>query len=461
VTGTRVLLVDDEPDLRASTAQALDLEGFAVHDLAQADRALDLVSFGFPGIVITDIRMPGMDGLTLMNRIHEIDRDIPVILVTGHGDVQLAVRAMREGAYDFIEKPFSVPQLAEIAARAADYRRLVVENRLLRAAAGQADDLETRLVGRSPAMIDLRRRIRTIGPAEADVLIVGETGTGKDLVARALHDLSPRARRPFIAIDCAALPPALIESELFGHEAGAFAGALRPRVGKFEHARGGTVLLDDIGSMPLETQGRLLHVIERREITRLGSNEVIPLDVRFMATSRVPLEPEAAAGRFRADLLYRLNVVTLTVPPLAARREDVGPLFLKLVAEAAARHRVEAPTPSPAFVGAVAARDWPGNVRELRNAADCHALGLSLAPVPGDGDPDPPPRLADRVAAFERREIEAALAAHRGALRPVYEALGLSRKTLWEKMQKYGIDKAAFGDIEDDDQSLGGIPPIR
>jgi two-component system, NtrC family, C4-dicarboxylate transport response regulator DctD len=175
--------------------------------MAQARRALDLVGFGFPGVVVTDIRMPGMDGLTLMNRIHEIDRDIPVILITGHGDVQLAVRAMREGAYDFIEKPFSAPQLAEIVARAADYRRLVVENRLLRAAAGQADDLEVRLVGRSPAMIDLRRRIRTIGPAEADVLIVGETGTGKDLVARALHDLSPRARRPSSPSTARRCPP--------------------------------------------------------------------------------------------------------------------------------------------------------------------------------------------------------------------------------------------------------------
>jgi two-component system, NtrC family, C4-dicarboxylate transport response regulator DctD len=207
MTPSRVLLIDDEPDLRASTAQALDLAGFAVQDLAQADRALDLVGFGYPGVVVTDIRMPGMDGMTLMNRIHEIDRDIPVILITGHGDVQLAVRAMHEGAYDFVEKPFSAPQLAEIVARAADYRRLVLENRLLRAAAGQVDDLESRLVGRSNAMIDLRRRIRTIGPTEADVLIVGETGTGKDLVARALHDLSARARRPFIAIDCAALPP--------------------------------------------------------------------------------------------------------------------------------------------------------------------------------------------------------------------------------------------------------------
>jgi len=446
----RILLVEDEPDLRASTAQALDLAGFSVQDLAQADRALDLVGFGFPGVVVTDIRMPGLDGLTLMNRIHEIDRDIPVILITGHGDVQLAVRAMREGAYDFIEKPFSTPQLTEIAARAADYRRLVLENRLLRAAAGQADDLEARLVGRSAAVVDLRRRIRTLGPAEADVLITGETGTGKDLVARALHDLSARADRPFIAIDCAALPPALIESELFGHEAGAFAGALRARVGKFEHARSGTVLLDDIGSMPVETQGRLLHVIERREITRLGSNDTVPLDTRFMATSRAPLEQEVAAGRFRADLFYRLNVVSVTVPPLSARREDVPLLFLKLVAEAAQRHRVDPPPPPPALVAGIAARDWPGNVRELRNAADRYALGLVTAPdAAGDG---PPQRLADRVAAFERREIEAALAAHGGALRPVYEALGLSRKTLWEKMQKHGIDKQAFGaSAEEDD----------
>ena len=446
----RILLVEDEPDLRASTAQALDLAGFSVQDLAQADRALDLVGFGFPGVVVTDIRMPGLDGLTLMNRIHEIDRDIPVILITGHGDVQLAVRAMREGAYDFIEKPFSTPQLTEIAARAADYRRLVLENRLLRAAAGQADDLEARLVGRSAAVVDLRRRIRTLGPAEADVLITGETGTGKDLVARALHDLSARADRPFIAIDCAALPPALIESELFGHEAGAFAGALRARVGKFEHARSGTVLLDDIGSMPVETQGRLLHVIERREITRLGSNDSVPLDTRFMATSRAPLEQEVAAGRFRADLFYRLNVVSVTVPPLSARREDVPLLFLKLVAEAAQRHRVDPPPPPPVLVAGIAARDWPGNVRELRNAADRYALGLVTAPdAAGDG---PPQRLADRVAAFERREIEAALAAHGGALRPVYEALGLSRKTLWEKMQKHGIDKQAFGaSAEEDD----------
>ncbi|NEX44981.1 sigma-54-dependent transcriptional regulator [Pseudotabrizicola algicola] len=442
MTPLRILLVDDEPDLRASTAQALDLAGFVVQDFAAPERVMDLVSFGFPGVVLTDIRMPGMDGLTLMNRIHEIDRDIPVILITGHGDVQLAVRAMREGAYDFVEKPFAASQLTEIVARASDYRRLVLENRVLKAAAGQLDDMEQRLIGRSTAMIDLRRRIRTLGPTEADVLIVGETGAGKEVVARALHDLSPRARKPFVAIDCAAIPAALIESELFGHEAGAFAGALRARYGKFEHARGGTILLDDIASMPLDMQGKLVRVIEDRTVTRLGSNEALPLDVRFMATSRVPLEAEVEAGRFRADLLYRLNVVTLQVPPLSARREDIPLLFLRLLAEAASRHRSDpAPVP-PSLVAQLTARDWPGNVRELRNAADRYALGLGEGAQTAD---DPPSRLAERVAEFEKREIEAALAAHRGNLKPVYESLGLSRKTLWEKMQKHGLDKAQFG----------------
>jgi two-component system C4-dicarboxylate transport response regulator DctD len=445
----RVLLVDDDPDLRASTAQALDLAGIAVQEFPSADRVTDYVSFGFPGVVLTDIRMPGADGLTLMGRIHEIDREIPVILMTGHGDVQLAVRAMREGAHDFIEKPFAASQLTEIVARAADYRRLVLENRVLRAAAGQADDLEQRLIGRSNVMIDLRRRIRTLGPADTDVLIVGQTGSGKEVVARALHDLSPRARRPFVVIDCAAIPAHLMESELFGHEQGAFPGAMRARTGKFEHARGGTVLLDDIASLPLELQGKLTRVIESRTVSPLGSNEVHPLDLRIMATARVALADEVAAGRFRADLFYRLNVVALTVPPLSDRREDIALLFLRLLAEAAARHRLDTvPEVAPSLLGQLGAQDWPGNVRELRNAADRYALGLGLHSPEGPEGP-PAARLADRVATFERREIEAALAAHGGRLRPVYESLGLSRKTLYEKMQKLDIDKSMFSDDPD------------
>jgi len=449
MTAGRIILVDDDAELRASTAQALDLAGFDVLATDQPEDVPDLVGYGFPGIVVTDIRMPRLDGISLMARIHALDRDLPVILITGHGDVQLAVRAMREGAHDFIEKPFSGSQLAETCARALDYRRLVLENRVLRAAAGQKDDLETRLPGRSAAMIDLRRRLRTIGPSETDVLIIGETGTGKEVVARTLHDLSPRAGKPFVTIDCAALPETQIESELFGHEAGAFPGAMRARYGRFEHARGGTVLLDDIGSLPLATQGKLLRVIEARVITPLGSNEARPLDIRILATSRTPLGPEVAAGRFRADLFYRLDVVSLTVPPLSVRAEDIPILFARLLAEAAARQRVEPPVPGPAALRGLMARGWPGNVRELRNAAERFALGLGTGQTDTQTETEGAGggRLAERVAAYEKAEIERALAAHGGALKPVYEALGLSRKTLYEKMQKLGIDKSRF--VED------------
>lgn len=340
----------------------------------------------------------------------------------------------------------SLPASWPRPARALDYRRLVLENRVLRAAAGQRDDLETRLPGRSAALIDLRRRIRTLGPAESDVLILGETGTGKEVVARALHDLSPRAGRPFVTIDCAALPETQIESELFGHESGAFLGAMRPRVGRFEHARGGTVLLDDIASLPLAVQGRLLRVIEGRVVTPLGANEARPLDIRILATSRTALEPEVAAGRFRADLFYRLNVVALTVPPLADRREDIPILFARFLADAAARQRTEARPPAPATLAALMRRDWPGNVRELRNMAERVALGLGLDDAADPGPETAGGRLADRVAAFEKAEIERALAAHGGALKPVYESLGLSRKTLYEKMVKLGIDKSRWRD---------------
>ena len=442
----RVLLVDDEEELRRSTAQALELFGLDVQTFSNADHVLELAGFGFDGVVVSDIRMPGMDGMTLMQKIRELDPELPVILVTGHGDVQLAVKAMREGAYDFLEKPFTPQHLAGIIRRALDRRGLILENRRLRAVAGKRDDLETRLPGRTQVMVDLRYRIRAIGAADADTLVIGPTGAGKEVVARALHDISPRANRPFIAINCAALPENLIESELFGHEAGAFPGALRPRFGKFEHGRGGTILLDEIGSMPFDLQAKFLRVLQERVITRLGSNESVPLDVRFIATSKVDLEAEVAAGRFRADLFYRLNVATIHVPSLAQRRPDIPLLFLQLVREAAARYGREDADVSAEIISAIAHRDWPGNVRELRNAADRLVLGLDMGPgdqpaVPKEGAG----RLADKVAAFERSLIAGEIAAHGGALKPVYESLGISRKTLYEKMQKYGLDKKMLG----------------
>jgi two-component system C4-dicarboxylate transport response regulator DctD len=440
-----VLLIDDEEAMRRSTEQALELAGFSVHSLPGAEQALGFVGPGFNGAVISDIRMPGMDGLDLLERLVESDRELPVILITGHAEVSLAVEAMRRGAYDFIEKPFSIQSLAAVLRRALDHRGLVIENRRLRAAAGQRDDLEARLPGRSASVIDLRRFVRTLGPSEADALITGPTGAGKEVVALAMHDLSPRAGRPFIAINCAALPAQMIESELFGHEAGAFPGAMRPRFGRFEHARGGTILLDEIGSMPLDLQARLLRVLQDRVITRLGSNDPIPLDVRFLATSKADLAQAAAAGTFRQDLLYRLAVATVRVPPLSARREDIPLLFLKLVREAAARHGVEDRTPTPELLAELSALDWPGNLRELRNAADRFVLGLDWMEAAGPATP----RLADRVAGFERSVIAGAIAAHGGHLRKVYESLGISRRTLYEKMQKHGLDRRLILDGDD------------
>jgi two-component system C4-dicarboxylate transport response regulator DctD len=441
-----ILFVDDEEELRRSSAQALELAGFSVEALPGAEPALDWISYGFNGVVVTDIRMSGMDGMTLMGRIHEIDPDIPVILVTGHADIQLAVRAMREGAYDFIEKPFKSQHPAGTTARAVDRRSLILENRRLRAVAGKRDDIETRLPGRVQAMVDLRYRLRAVAATDADVLIVGDTGTGKEVAARALHDTSPRAQRPLVAINCAGLPEALIESELFGHEAGAFPGALRPRYGKFEHARGGTILLDEVGSMPLPLQAKLLRVIEERVITRLGSNDAVPLEVRFIATSKADLEGEIAAGRFRPDLYYRLGVVTLRVPSLAQRREDVPLLFLQLVTEAAVRYRRDHVEVPPETLAEIARRDWPGNVRELRNAADRFVLGLGI-----DAHALPPEQkttelsLAEHVSRFEKALIGEAIRASRGGLKHVYETLGISRKTLYEKMQKYGLDRHGDG----------------
>lgn len=440
MTGPRVLLIDDDEEMRRSSAQALELFEFTVEPFSAAEAVLERVGYAFDGVVVSDIRMPGMDGMTLLQRIREVDPEVPVILVTGHADVQLAVSAMHAGVYDFVEKPFATQHLAVVIRRAMDRRSLVLENRRLRAVAGKRDDIEARLPGRTQVMVDLRYRLRAIGATDADTLIVGETGVGKEVVARALHDISGRASRPFIAINCAALPENLIESELFGHEAGAFPGALRSRYGKFEHGRGGTILLDEIGSMPFDLQAKFLRVLQERVITRLGSNEPVPLDVRFIATSKVDLEAEVAAGRFRADLLYRLNVATLHVPSLSQRRADIALLFLQLVREAAARYMHSDIDVAPELLTEIAARSWPGNVRELRNAADRLVLGLPAASL--ENVPDPAPqRLADKVASYERGLIASALAAHGGSLKPVYEQLGVSRKTLYEKMQKYGLDK--------------------
>ena len=436
-----VLLVDDEEDLRRATRQKLELEDFEVHCFARADRALEHVGRDFRGVIISDIRMPQKDGLTFLQEVREIDSDLPVILITGHGDVPLAVQAMQAGAYDFLEKPFEPSRLLDAVTRGTEKRRLTLENRALRSQLEQRDELESLLVGRAKAMVDLRARLRAIAATDADVLILGETGTGKELAARAIHQLSERRDRPFVAINMAALPEDTIESELFGHESGAFAHAHRARVGKFEHARGGTLFLDEIGAAPLALQAKLLRAIEDRMIERLGSNESIALDVRFLASSKEDLAALIADGKFRDDLFYRLNVVSVALPPLRQRQDDAPRLFQHLVNQAAMRYRREAPELTVEVLAQVATQEWPGNVRELRNAADRYVLGLGLdqavnAPATGN--------LAAQVETFEKNAIAAALVANQGNLKATYEALGLSRKTLYEKMQKHGLRREDF-----------------
>ena len=443
-----VLLVDDEEDLRRAAQQTLDLAGYPVRTTDSAEEALSYVSRSWQGILVSDIRMPGMDGMALLRAATAIDPDLPVLLLTGHGDVNLAVDAMRDGAYDFIEKPFSVERLLDSITRAMEKRQLTLENRQLRSSvANRSDDLETRIVGRSRAMLSIRKQIRAVAPTPADVLIVGATGTGKELAARAIHDLSADTDRPFVAINCAAIPAQMMEAELFGYEAGAFPGALRARAGKFEHARNGTIFLDDVENMPLDLQPKLLRAVQERAVTRLGSHEPIELKARFIATSSVDLERAADEDKFRRDLLYRLNIATIRLPSLADRAEDIPQLFAHLVQIVSTQLRMPAPKLSTRYVSELQLRSWPGNVRELRNAAERYVFGID-----GSDDADVETSgatLRERVQDFERRVIAAELQSQGGRVKAVYEALGLSRKSLYEKMQKLGLDRREF--IDDDD----------
>ena len=445
MTAGAVIFVDDEEHLRISAAQTFDLAGLDCHCLAEGRSALDRIDRNFGGVVVSDIRMPGLDGIELMRRVIEIDPDLPVILVTGHGDVDLAVSCIKEGAYDFIEKPFRPDRLVACVRRALEVRRLTLENRLLHQRIGDKGAARYLLTGRSAAMSALREQVRAVAATDVDVLITGATGTGKEVAARAIHELGERSGGPFVHVNCAALPEALVESELFGHEAGAFAGATRPRYGKFEHARRGVLCLDEIDNLTLPLQAKLLHALQNRVITRLGSNETIDLDIRVIAISKSDLAADIAGGRFRRDLYYLLNVVSLHLPDLSERREDIPLLFAALVAGAAERYGRAAPQVPGALLSLLLARDWPGNVRELRNLADRLVLGLDLG-LAGEGDPTASTSLADMMAAHEKAIIASAIAGNGGRLKPTYEALGLSRKSLYEKMQKHGLSRKDFSD---------------
>lgn len=438
-----ILFVDDEEHLRRSAVQMFDLAGLRARSFSSAEDVLPLISRDLHAVLVTDIRMRGQSGMDLLTHAIEVDPDLPVVLVTGHGDVALAVEAMQRGAYDFIEKPFASERLLDSVSRGLEKRRLTLEVRNLRdTIAGRWDNLEARLIGRSDAMLAIRNQIRAIAPVNTNVLVTGDTGTGKEVVARAIHDLSHGTERPFVAINCAALPANMIEADLFGYEAGAFPGAVRARFGKLEHGRNGTIFFDGVDMLPLDVQATLVRIIDENRITRLGSNEPIDLNARFIASSALDLEVVAEAQKFRRDLLYQLAVVTLNLPNLAERAEDIPTLFVMLTRDAAARHRVSPPDVPQRLLDRLRNAHWPGNVRELRNAAERLVLGIDQSDAVEIGAGS----LSDRVATYERQLIEAGLAAHNGRLKPTYEALGLSRKTLYEKMQKHGLNRDDFRD---------------
>ena len=446
-----ILFIDDEPDLRLANEQSLQLAGFRVGLCETAEQALERIRPDWPGVLICDIRLPGMDGLEFLQAVRAIDADLPVILITGHGDISMAVDAMQKGAYDFIEKPFPGDRLVDSARRALDKRLLTLENRKLRHELSAQNSLGPRIIGKAPAIRQLRRRIAQLADTDADVLLLGETGVGKDLVARSLHEQSSRHARNFVAINCGAIPENLIESELFGHEKGAFTGAEATRIGKFEYAQGGTVFLDEIESMPLAAQVRLLRVLQERSLERLGANQPIALDIRIIAASKIDLRQAARQGDFREDLYYRLNVVSLEIPPLRERREDIPLLFQHFLLVAAARYGKEAPAIDPRIHQRLMTYHWPGNVRELRNVTERFILlgdddcGLNLDQS-GDEAPCAPMTLPQHVEAFERALIEQALAESGGVIKSTMQLLGLPRKTLYDKMRKYGLDKTAYKD---------------
>ncbi|SFU54302.1 sigma-54-dependent transcriptional regulator [Halomonas korlensis] len=445
-SATPVMIIDDELHLRITAGQTLELAGYAPEPHASAEAALEHLAPDFPGVIVSDIRMPGMDGMALLREIRLRDPDLPVILITGHGDISTAVEAMREGAWDFLEKPFAGERLVEVVRRGVEKRRLSLENRRLKAELeAQQNAPGPRMVGRTEVIQRLVSMVQRISQVETDVLLFGETGTGKDLVARSIHERSSRSGRPFVAINCGAVPESTIESELFGHEKGAFTGAVERRIGKFEHATGGSVFLDEIESMPLALQVKLLRVLQERSVERLGANVPVPLDIRVIAATKVDLKAAAEAGNFREDLYYRLNVVTLPIPALRERREDVPLLFQHFAVVAANRSGLECPPLDTADITALLAHDWPGNVRELRNLAERYVLlGATCdyrldALLEGVGSETGDLALPQQVELFEKSLISQALARHRGRINEVCGQLGLPRKTLYDKLKKYNL----------------------
>jgi two-component system C4-dicarboxylate transport response regulator DctD len=440
----KILVIEDQPGFSESLELVLQLANFEVQCFVNAELALDWLRNHQPDVVLTDLQLPGIDGVEVISRVGAIAPELPVVLMTAYGNVSKAVQAMQNGAYDFIEKPFSNERLLVILRRASEQYRLKIENRSLRDTLTASSGMNGILCGESAVMQRLRNTIMRVAPTSADVLIAGETGTGKEIVAHLMHTFGAKTGN-FVAVNCGAIPETLFESELFGHEAGAFTNAQKQRVGKIEHAHNGTLFLDEINCMPLTLQAKLLRVIQEREIERIGSNKSIPVNIRVVAATNVDIEALVAQGKFRADLFYRLDVVEIKLPALRERRDDILLLFQKFLETATMRFQSQPMEFGLEVRERLLTYNWPGNVRELKNVAERHALGLPLFAEDSEENAERGPgSLKSSLHAIERMLLESALQETNGDLQMVCSKLDITLSSLYRKLSSHGLELETF-----------------
>ena len=436
----KVYLIEDDDAILKSCEQALTLESFSVRTFKDATSFLNLEPRQFPYVVITDVNLPDECGISLMNKVLVKQAEVPVIIMTGHGDINMAVDAMKEGAFDFIEKPFSFDRLITTVRNAVEKAALVDQyNTLARNTAKQSFSL----IGQSERLLKLKQQITMLAPTGVDILINGETGTGKEVVAQALHQESRRTG-PFVAINCAALPEHIFESELFGHEVGAFTGATKRRIGKFEFANEGTLFLDEIESMPLGLQAKLLRSIQERTIQRLGSNESIPVSCRIIAATKTNLKGLSDQGSFRSDLYFRLNVVNLYLPALREISEDIPLIFNHYLVRYREKYGSQSADLSENVLRYLVSHPWPGNVRELKNFAERVAVGIPFADMSQSGSDEEPLTLAKLLERAERDALVMALRLASGNVSDASQILGIPAKTLYDKLARLSIQVTDF-----------------
>jgi len=435
----KILIADDEKVVRESFCDWLTDVGHEVLTAEDGPRALEIIQKEKPGILIADLIMPGMNGIELLKKAKEISPGIEVIIVTAYGSISTAIAAMREGAYDYIEKPFCPEKAEFLIDRLLEHRGLVEENIALHRKLEERYRFEN-IIAKSPKMQQVIELIKVVAKSNATVLITGDSGTGKELVARAIHSQSYRRDKPFVAVSCAALPESLLESELFGHEKGAFTGAHLQRKGKFEVANEGTLFLDEIGEMSSNIQVHLLRVLEEKEFTRVGSNELIRVDVRVISATNKDMKKAVASGQFREDLYYRLNVVTIELPPLRERKEDILLLAEHFLKKFAVQNQKEGIAFTSEATDFLLKHDWPGNVRELENAILAKDLYIEAADLPQEGlQPAQSASLGRSLKEVERERIMNVLQQTSGNYSQAARVLGVCRATLYNKTKSYGI----------------------